>query len=281
MSATRPRISIVIAVLNAAGVLARCLDSIAAQTFADYEVIVVDGGSTDGTLEQLRSRAAMIAHWESGPDSGVYEAWNKALAHARGEWICFLGADDRLHDADVLARIAPRLAGAYPAARVVYGRLNVIDADGRLLETLDRPWVKIRSAFRAGLVMVPHPGVLHHRSLFDQHGMYDASFRIAGDYDLLLRELATRDALYLDELVTVDMQIGGISGRPESLLLAFEEIRRARAKSGVRAASPRLRLKILLARVAMAVYRLAGPRALRWLIDLFRLLTLRKRKWTV
>ena len=164
---------------------------------------------------------------------------------------------------------------------MVYGRLNIVDAGGRAIETLRRPWPEIRPAFLAGLLMVPHPGSLHHRSLFGAHGKFDESFRIAGDYDLLLRELATRQALYLDELVTVDMQIGGISAKPENLLLALEEIKRARRNNGMQASSPRLLIKIFMARIAMAAYRLAGPRALRLLADLFRILTLRKRKWTV
>lgn len=281
MASRQPRISIVIAVLNNADVLGRCLDSIAAQAYGDHETIVIDGGSSDGTLDLVRSRASSISHWESGADTGVYHAWNKALPHARGEWICFLGADDRFHDADVLARMAPHLAGALPGVRLVYGRLNIVDAGGKLLETLHRPWPEIRAAFIAGLTMLPHPGALHHRSLFEEHGRYDESFRIAGDYDLLLRELAARNALCLDELVTVDMQIGGISGKPENMLLGLEEIRRARRKNGLRAASPRLLLKTLMARAGLVVYRLAGPRALHWLADLFRLLTLRKRKWTV
>jgi glycosyltransferase involved in cell wall biosynthesis len=96
------RFSIIIATLNSAGCLRNCLDSIAAQTCLDYETLVVDGGSTDGTQAIVSHFAPRLAWFVSEPDGGIYEAWNKALLHARGEWICFPGADDALWDERVL-----------------------------------------------------------------------------------------------------------------------------------------------------------------------------------
>ena len=282
--ARRPFVTIVIAVMNGAAVLERCLDNIAAQTFRDFEVVVADGGSSDGTLEVLKRRAAMLAHWHTARDRGVYDAWNSLLPHARGEWICFLGADDRFADCGVLARMAAALRagpGATPRVRIAYGRLNIVDANGRVLEPIERPWQRIRPAFFAGLTMIPHPGCFHHRSVFDRHGTFNPDYRIAGDYDVLLRELKSGEALYLPDIVTVDMQTGGLSNKPENLLLGLQEIRRARSANAIRGVAWRLGLRILLARVGFAVYRIAGPGALRLLSDLYRVLTLRKRKWTV
>src|SRR5690606_34585060 len=91
-----PRFSVVISVFNGAKTLQKCLDSVAGQTYAARELIVIDGGSTDGTQQILRHNAGRLAYWVSEPDRGTYHAWNKALAQASGDWSCFLGADDYL-----------------------------------------------------------------------------------------------------------------------------------------------------------------------------------------
>ena len=192
-----PLISIIVATYNCAGVLPRCLASIARQTYAARELIVVDGASSDATLEVIKANAAAIRHWESAPDRGVYDAWNKALPRAQGEWIVFLGADDRFHDDRALARMASVLAQAYPKSRFVYGCLDIVAGDGQVIETVRRPWGELKPQFLAGTLMLPHAGAFHHRSLFAERGPFDASFRLAGDYDLLLRELQTTDPVYV------------------------------------------------------------------------------------
>ena len=281
-AAKRPLISIVIAVMDGAKVLGRCLDSIAAQTFRDYEVVLADGVSTDGTLDIIRDYAGkgVLKHWRSEKDRGVYDAWNKILPEARGTWICFLGADDLLADPTVLERVAAVL-NSKPAHTIVYGKLNIISEEGPVLDPIIRPWAQLKPAFLAGRTMIPHPGCFHHRSIFERHGSFDPVYRIAGDYDVMLRELKDKDALYLPDIVTVNMQIGGISGKPENLLLGMLEIRRARNTNRIPGIAWRLNFKILLARLGVAVYRVAGPKALRVLSDLYRIITFRKRKWTV
>jgi glycosyltransferase involved in cell wall biosynthesis len=265
-----PLISIICAVFNNAQDLPQCLASVAAQSFKSRELIVVDGGSTDGTVDILREHSDEIAYCESSPDRGVYDAWNKALQHARGEWICFLGSDDRFHDAGVLQRMAPVMAGAYPGYRVVYGRLNITASDGRLLETVVRPWPELRKRFFAGTAMLPHTGAFHHRSLLRLHGGFDPDFRIAGDYDFLLRALKSEDALYVDHEVVVDMRVGGMSSSPRNIYLSLQEIARARTKNGITAPSALLTVRRFTALAGLAVMRICGPRALNSLLDVYR-----------
>jgi glycosyltransferase involved in cell wall biosynthesis len=269
-AAAAPLVSIIVAVFNNARDLPRCIASVTGQTFTSRELIVIDGGSTDGTVDIIRESRGRIAYSESGPDRGVYDAWNKALPHAKGEWICFLGSDDRFHDAGVLERMAPIIAGAHPEERLVYGRLNITARDGRLLETVVRPWLELRQKFLAGTAMLPHTGAFHHRSLFDLHGSFDSSFRIAGDYEFLLRELKTANALYVDGETLVDMDIGGMSSSPRNMYLSLQEIARARAKSGITAPSPLLTARRLMALAGLAVLRVCGRRALSSLVDAYR-----------
>ncbi len=105
MKQKQPFISIIIAVLNAEKTLRQSIGSISKQTYSNWELIVIDGGSTDGTINILNNNSKSIAYWESKPDKGIYHPWNKALSHANGDWIYFLGDDDFLCENDVLDRI--------------------------------------------------------------------------------------------------------------------------------------------------------------------------------
>jgi glycosyltransferase involved in cell wall biosynthesis len=144
MREQRSLISVVMAVLNNAGTLERALNSVLRQELAARELIVMDGGSTDGSLEILRRHASAIAHLESAPDRGIYHAFNKALPRTRGDWIYILGADDYLWDAQAFSRMAPHLERAYPPARVVYAQANFVSARGEVLEVLGEPWDRKR-----------------------------------------------------------------------------------------------------------------------------------------
>ena len=112
------------AVLNGEAGLGRALDSIVGQTYPEVEVVVMDGGSTDGTLDILRGYGPRIAHWASGRDTGVFNAWNKALDHVTGDWICFLGADDWYAGNDVMARVAAQITEDGAAHDVYYGHMD-------------------------------------------------------------------------------------------------------------------------------------------------------------
>ncbi len=266
-------VSVVIATLNRAGTLQDCIASVLRQSYQRRELIVVDGGSTDGTLEVIRRNAAGIAHSVSEPDRGLYHAWNKGVRAARGEWIAFLGADDRLADAGALQALVDGAAGA----RIVYGRLRLVTPRGVKAEVVGVPWREARGGFLQGF-MVPHPGTLHHRTLFEEHGGFDESYRIAGDYEFMLRELKTRDAAFVDRVV-VDFQLGGMSSRPPALWAALAEVARARRKHGL---SPSLRLGATRAASAVgaAIYRVVGERAFNLVADCYRWLRGKPPLWT-
>ena len=199
------RASVVIASLNTGAVLQRCLQSIWAQTHPDVEVILVDGGSQDETLEIIGANADRLAHWESGADRGVYHAWNKGLAVASGEWVCFLGADDCFPNPDCLSRLVA--TAVREDADLVSGRAIVVNSRGRELRAIGEPWSWKRMKRHQCVV---HPAMLHRRSLFDAHGLFDDSYRIAGDYEFLLRIGNRVRAAFIDEVV-VHLSDGGLS----------------------------------------------------------------------
>lgn len=276
-----PEVSVIIGVKNGATVLQGCLDSIAAQQGVSPEVIVIDSASTDGTAELIEqnARAGKVSAYVSEPDHGLYEAWNKGLRRARGDWICFLGCDDKFHDAGALRALLDAAAAAPGRPRAVHGRLHLVAPGGSEAVVFGRPWAQARSAFLAG-TMIPHPGLLHHRSLFEDHGLFDESYRIAGDYEMLLRELIDREALFVDRLI-VEMGFGGMSSKPGAIYRNLHEIQRARAAHGLTHTPARLRMALAAAWLGTWILRILGEKSYRWCADLYRVARGKPRIWTV
>ncbi len=276
-----PLISIIVAVFNGADTLTRCLDSIVCQSYPQVELIVMDGGSTDGTITLLEARTCEITYWETQPDRGIYHAWNKALTHATGDWICFLGADDFFWDRDAIASLAAHLPPPRSPIRVVYGQTAVLSQSGTVVRYEGRPWPQSRAGL-AWTLTLPHPGLLHHRSLFDDHGPFDETLRIVGDYELLLRELKPHgpsgEALFVPR-VAVGFGHGGVSHSPRAMAAMLAEISRVRAWHGLsRWALPsKVRIKMLL---CAWIYRAAGDNGFRRIADTLRRLRGKPPVWS-
>jgi glycosyltransferase involved in cell wall biosynthesis len=230
LSLNGPLISVVVATRNAEETISRCMDSIVGQDYEDWEVVVSDGNSTDSTVEKVKAYTARHRiTWQSSPDTGIAQAWNRALSMARGHWILFLGSDDRLHDKSVFARMAPLLLTAKPEHRVVYGQIQLLDHAGGCLGAMGVPWALARRTF-ASVMSVPHPGCFHRSILFHELGSFDETYRIATDYEFLLRELPVHDALFVPGIIVTDMESGGISS--VSWRLSLLEARRASRAHG-------------------------------------------------
>jgi len=191
-------VSIIIAVLNGAATLQRCLDSIFIQTAAPLEVIVCDGGSRDGSREILAANRTQLAWWQSRPDRNIPHAWNIALAHATCEWVCFLGADDRFARSDTVARMLE--AGSDPKINFVSGQATMVDESDRVLRIVGSRWDWERMK---RYQIVAHPGALHRRALFARYGNFDESYRIACDYEFLMRVGRDIRAAFVAEPVTL------------------------------------------------------------------------------
>jgi glycosyltransferase involved in cell wall biosynthesis len=249
--------------------LQRALDSVFEQTHKPVELIVIDGASTDGTQAIIEANAARIAYWTSEPDRTVYEAWNKALGHVTGDWISFLGSDDRYQAQDVLARIARVLARDEERHLVAYGYLNKVRMDGAVVRSTVGPWTPAqRRRFLRG-VMIPHPATFHHRKLFERHGRFDERFRIAGDYEFLLRELLEHDPLFMPELV-VEMAGGGMSDRRSNVYRMQREVYVARYMHGLERTPPWRSFRLLRKLLRVWIARHLGPRAAKQIGHTYR-----------
>ncbi len=223
------KISIITVAYNAATSIGATLKSVAAQTHPDVEHIVIDGGSTDGTLECIASRGQHLAHVVSEPDRGIYDAMNKGIRLASGDIIGILNADDVYADDQILARIAALMAAEPLDA--VYGDV-VFFAPDRPAITVRRYSSRRFAPARIAWGWMPaHPTLFLRREVFDRFGLYRPDFRIAGDYELVAR-IFKDDNLryrYLPE-VLVRMSTGGAStgGWRSSLLLNREVLRACR-----------------------------------------------------
>ena len=228
----RPLITFVVAVYNADKTLQQCLDSVMQQSCKDFELVVIDGGSNDGSLEILRGQAPHFAYWITEPDRGVYDAWNKALLQASGEWICFLGADDYLWSNDVVQQLSRKLNSLPPQTSIAYGKIALLDRNGMPMFELGQPWEKLEPQFKKKMCL-PHPAVLHRRCLFETYGGFDPAYRIAGDYEFLLRSLKGQTPHFLGDLVVTAMRPGGLSSNPTNTLNGLREAYRAQQKNGL------------------------------------------------
>ena len=218
-----PLVSVVTAVFNGSDCIANCIESVLQQDYPNIEHIIIDGGSTDGTLEVLRRYADRLALWISEPDHGVYDAWNKGLELAQGEWLAFLGADD-IYMPDAVSTYMD-LALQCPQAEFLSSRALLNHPTG-YAPVFGGPWQWPRFSKRMTTI---HVGTMHRRTLFEQYGKFDTTYRIAADYQFLLR---ARDRLRTGYTAktTVIMRAGGISDSTAGLY----ETRRAKVNVGVR-----------------------------------------------
>lgn len=192
-----PLISVIVAVFNGANTIQRCIKSVANQTFLSKELIVMDGASSDATVSILERNTSQIAYWESKKDRGIAHAWNKALKHASGEWILFLGADDRLKDDHVLSDMAEILSKDVEND-LVYGQIIFEggSAHGQVAG-MSSNMHKIRRR-----MFIPHTAAFHRRTFFDEVGQFDEAFKMAMDYEILLRKRAL-SARFVNRRITV------------------------------------------------------------------------------
>ncbi|HZY35211.1 MAG TPA: glycosyltransferase family 2 protein [Mucilaginibacter sp.] len=192
------RISVIIVTYNAAATLQVCLESIYNQSHKDLEIIVIDGKSTDGTVEILEQNAGKLAFWNSEKDEGVYEAMNKGTKHVTGQWVYFLGADDELLPG--FSDIANELID--PDA-IYYG--NVF-AEGKIrLGELTRYQIAKCGPY--------HQAIIYPASVFKEYN-YNTSYKISADFALTLQLCGNRAYHFVyKNYVLANFNHEGISGK--------------------------------------------------------------------
>lgn len=234
------KVSLITVCRNVAPVIAETLDSVFAQTHQDIEVIVIDGASTDGTVDILNDyarteRSRRVGVLVSEPDKGIYDAMNKGLARATGDVIGFVNAGDLLMTPQTIAHVVDAFKRSHVDA--VYG--DIIMVDEKDIFKVHRTWLSgtyHRDNFRKGW-MPPHVGTFIRRSVYDRFGHFNIDLRIGADYEILLRFLYKHEvpAVHLRE-VLVRFRLGGMSnGSVGQVLKANREVRAAWGLNGLQA----------------------------------------------
>jgi glycosyltransferase involved in cell wall biosynthesis len=222
-----PLVSVVTVCLNAEKTIRRTIDSVLAQTYPNLEYLVVDGGSTDRTLDILRSYEGRLS-FTSEPDRGMYDAMNKGIRRVRGKWIHLVNADDWYATPDALALAVPQLTedrtNYFDLVRVYPDREPVLQS-----RTVAR-WMLYIAAF------LPHPTLIVSREQYERVGLYDPELRIASDHDLILRMIRNFPPKHIP-MVLSNMDQTGVSAR--ALSTSLEEFTQVTIRHGVPAAIAR------------------------------------------
>jgi len=249
----KPLVSVITVVFNGAATLEHALRSVAQQTYGNVEHIIIDGGSTDATLDILRQYDGSIDYWVSEKDAGIYDAMNKGIALARGDFIGMLNADDFFAHPSALETIVSRLVASN--ADAVFSCLDIVDP-AHLDRVLRKYRISTFSSFMLRIgVMPPHPTFYCKKSCYEKAGLYRTDYRIAADFEMLVRMLLKHRISweFIDE-TTVKMRSGGLSSRGlKSNWVVNREIVRACKQNGLHTNMFLLALKLpirLLERIA-------------------------------
>jgi glycosyltransferase involved in cell wall biosynthesis len=206
-----PDVSVIIAVRNGAATLEQAIQSVLGQTDCRVELIVIDALSDDGTQQIVEAHGSAISTYIRESDRGIYEAWNKGLNFARGEWCTFLGSDDYYRNPTSIKTLLACARGSTEQPVFVWGG---IVRTGSGTDYVVHPDPADALQFLRRRSMLPHPGFLHHVATLERIGRFDESFRIAGDLDAAFRLLRLGPATRCPDIVTV-MRTGGISSQRE------------------------------------------------------------------
>jgi glycosyltransferase involved in cell wall biosynthesis len=210
-------ISIIIATFNAEDTLQSCFDSIIPQLCGEVELIVIDGESKDSTVDIIKDYSKNINWWISEKDDGVYDAWNKGLNIAKGEWVMFLGADDQLVNGALDQYL--NFVNDSNNLDIVSSLIRYVDSNGSNIKLIGEPWNW--NKFKRGGLQFAHPGLLHNMRLFEENGCFDSTFKICGDAEFFYRIGESLKAGYLNA-ETVIMRTGGISYSVDAIIEAFQ-----------------------------------------------------------
>lgn len=183
-------ISIITSTLNVCELLQVTARSLQQQIYRNFEWIIVDCASTDGTVEAALKFGDLVSVFISEPDNGIYDAWNKALPLVTGDWVLFLGAGDELYDRETLLNVSLMLCNIGDRRTLVYGDVVYVDRNTRQETSLiATDWGGLDSRWAGGRPSLPaHPGIFHRYSLFASGFRFDTRCKISADTELVLRE---------------------------------------------------------------------------------------------
>lgn len=205
----QPRFSIITITYNASRWLEQTILNVLSQSYPDIEYLIIDGGSTDGTVQIIKQYASGITYWVSEPDKGIYDAMNKGLRQATGDYVWFINAGDSLSSSDTVQQVASQIQKRKSLPDILYGETNIVDEAGHSLgaRRLKAPRRLTWKSFRMGM-LVCHQSFIIKRTLAP---FYDLQYRYSADFDWCIRCLKQAKTCYNTRQVLSDFLDGGTS----------------------------------------------------------------------
>ncbi len=220
---TRPLVSVITACLNAEEFLVETIESVLGQSYPHMEYIIIDGGSTDGTVEIIKRYANKLAYWHSQPDRGLAHAFNLGLSKAQGKWVLFLNADDYLFNSYVIENMVPYFK-QNGDADVIFGQIAWASRQHedyiKSFSIRGRPWRWRTFRF---VCTIPHQSAFTRRKYFEAVGYFNEDLRIAMDYEIFLRRGPRLRAVFVPQIISL-MRSGGVSS---NVIATLKEWRKA------------------------------------------------------
>ncbi len=211
------RISVITINLNNLSGLRRTVESVFLQDYPHIEYLIIDGGSNDGSLDFIKSRESKFDYWVSEEDFGIYDAMNKGIIKAKGDYLIFLNSGDYFFSSKSLSSLIDNNM----TKDIIYGNMG-IEKEGKI-EVKKYPRLLTIDYFKNGTI--PHPSSLIKRSLFEKFGNYNTNYTIISDWAFFLDVIVKYNVTYhyVDVLVSI-FNLEGVSSRPNSHKIILEEI---------------------------------------------------------
>ncbi|MGY0407895.1 MAG: glycosyltransferase family 2 protein [Polaribacter sp.] len=231
MKTKKSLFSIITVSFNSEKTIQNTIESVLNQTYTNIEYIIIDGLSIDSTVAIIKSYEKKFEEkkisftWISEKDKGIYEAFNKGLRLSRGQWISFLGSDD-CYTRNALNVYSTVILKTEKKVDLYYSNVAVINKKGEVIGAINGIWTWLK--FRR-FMTIAHVGAFHNKEYFSKYGFFNESYKIAGDYELLLRAKEQLKTVKIEER-TAKMANGGVSNN--QINLAFKETLNAKNKSG-------------------------------------------------
>lgn len=205
-----PVLSVITINYNNANGLQKTMDSVLGQTFPDFEYIVIDGGSTDGSKKIIEEHQSKLAYWISEKDNGIYNAMNKGIQQSKGEYLLFLNSGDYLADNAVLSKVFR----VKPTADIVYGNMVIEKPDGTKQQGYMPETITLKQMV---LDTLWHPVSFIKKSLFYKYGLYNKDYKIVADYDFFFKTIIKHNVTtkHIGQTISV-YNLNGLSSLPEN-----------------------------------------------------------------
>ena len=220
----QPKVSIITVVYNGIAHLEETIESVLGQSYENIEYIIIDGGSTDGTVELIEKYDEQITYWGSEPDGGIYDAMNKGIAKATGEIVGLINADD-WYAKDAVANAVEAFRTS--SADVVHGAMEIVSEDGSSF--VKDAEMKLDRLAKG--MLINHPTLFAKRDLYEKYGGFDTSYKIVADWELMVRWWQEGAKFVAVDDCLAHFRMGGVSS--EHLKRSFKEKHRVRKGAGL------------------------------------------------